>query len=224
MDKIPFSVYDFFGYLAAGLVVVAAADFAFRSGSGLSATLGLGATFVWIVVIYVTGHIVAAISAFLLEDGFARRWLGPPEEILFRERLTGKLREHLFSNYHRALPKETIKRVLDKAKPTGIDKPGRALFLLSWAKVMQDNRVADRLSTFLNLYGFARNTSIAAALACLILVAGAFMNTKAGPPFMLPRLGWAAAALFAAIALLYRYLKFYRHYTLQVFVGYAEMA
>jgi hypothetical protein len=57
-----------------------------------------------------------------------------------------------------------------------------------------------------------------------MLTAGALLNISAGPAFMLPRLGWAAAALFAAVALLYRYLKFFRHYTLQVFVGYAEMA
>jgi len=224
MDKIPFSVYDFFGYLTAGLVVVAAADFAYRNGSGLNVPLGLEATFVWLVIIYATGHIIASFSAFLWEDTLARRWLGPPEEILFLDKRSGKFREKVFSGYHRALPDETKKRVIDKAKPTGINKAGRALFYLCWAKVMQDNRVADRLNTFLNLYGFARNTSIAAAIACLILLAGALLNTRAGPDFMVPRLGWAAAALFAAVALLYRYLKFYRQYTLQVFVGYAEMA
>ncbi len=222
MGTIPFSVYDFFGYLASGLVVLAAADFAFNKGAYINAPLGLGATLVAVVIMYTTGHIVAAISSFLFEDRLVRRWLGPPEETLFVDNPPNKpLR--IFPGFYRPLPSETRKRVLDKARPTGIENPGRALFLLCWANVMRDSRVADRLNTFLNLYGFARNTSLAAFIASLALIAGALLNASAGPAFIVPRLGWGAAALFAAVALLYRYLKFFRHYTLQVFVGYSEM-
>jgi hypothetical protein len=219
MSSIPFSVYDFFGYLAAGLVVVAAADFAFNGGSGLSTSLGLTAGFLWIVIIYVTGHIVAAVSSFLLEDGFVRRFLGPSEEVLFADKPSNK-RSRLFPGYYRPLPPETRQRVQKKA---GIGQPGPALYLLCWAKVMRDSRLGERLNTFLNLYGFARNTSMAAAVAFLTLLAGALLNIKLGPNYVNPRLGWAIAALIAAFALLYRYLKFFRHYTLQVFILYEQM-
>ena len=88
---------------------------------------------------------------------------------------------------------------------------------------MGDARFAARLDTFLNLYGFSRNTSLAAALAAIVLLISAAVNAKLGGGYAWPRVGWAIAALFAAIALLYRYLKFFRHYTLQVFVLFAEM-
>jgi hypothetical protein len=219
MGSIPFSVYDFFGYLASGLVVVAAADFAFHGGSGLSGSLGLPAGLLWIVIVYVIGHIVSAFSSLLMEDGLVRRFLGPSEVVLFRDKPNTK-RGKLFPGYYRPLPLETRQHVKDRA---GIDEPGRGLFLLCWGRVMGNAQLAERLNTFLNLYGFSRNTSMAAAIASVILFASVIINRQLGPTYTLPRLGWGVAALFASAALLYRYLKFFRHYTLQVFVLFAGM-
>ncbi len=66
--------------------------------------------------------------------------------------------------------------------------------------------------------------ALASAITSLILLVGALLNSRLGPSYTLPRLGWAILAGFASIALLYRYLKFYRHYTLQVFVLYGGMS
>lgn len=78
-----------------------------------------------------------------------------------------------------------------------------------------------RLGTFLNLYGFARNMSLATLIVAGALLAGTLTgNAKTG---MLIAPGWwAVGALVASVGLLYRYLKFLRQYSVEMFVGYAE--
>lgn len=74
----------------------------------------------------------------------------------------------------------------------------------------------DRLNAFLNLYGFSRNVSMAALLIVPMLIVGALTGDVA------PRLWAASGALVTAVAMFYRYLKFFRLYTVEVFVNYAE--
>ena len=67
MNRIPFSVYDFFGYLSTGFLIMVAVDFV--SGSlrilGDNPTVALG--IVWIVIAYISGQIIANPSAWLLK-------------------------------------------------------------------------------------------------------------------------------------------------------------
>ena len=74
MSKLPFSAYDFFGYLAAGFAILTAADFAFDGGwiiHGKIEAVGF-LTFFWIMFAYVTGQIIANISGYLIEKRFVR--------------------------------------------------------------------------------------------------------------------------------------------------------
>jgi hypothetical protein len=59
-------------------------------------------------------------------------------------------------------------------------------------------------------------------IAAGILWFGATFGEWRGRPAQIIKLWWAAGALFAGIMLFYRYLKFYRHYTLEVFTSFAE--
>src|SRR5205814_1549708 len=158
-------------------------------------------------------------ASLIFEDGFVRRVLLAPEITLFRDK-PSNWRGTLFPGYYRSFEVATRNRINEKSS---IKEPGRAQFLQCWGKVMGDVRFAARLDTFLNLYGFSRNTSLAAILAAIALLIGVAVNMKFGGAYAWPRVGWAIGALFAAVALLYRYLKFFRHYTLQVFVLFAEM-
>src|SRR5581483_2321331 len=97
---------------------------------------------------------------------------------------------------------------------------GQGLFYHCHAIVKRDPVVLQRLSTFLNLYGFARNNSLAAVVAAPVLVAGAIHDHHDATN----KLVVAAAAFFAGIALFYRYLKFFRLYAIEVLVSYAETA
>ena len=210
MNYIPFSIYDFFGYLAAGFAVLAAADHAFDGGWLLREDLSLVFGIFWIAVAYVLGHIVASFSSFLLEWNIARERLGPPEEVLFRKD-AGTRWAWLFPGYFRPLPEKIRERVLERAKEkAGIDEPGRALFLHCHSVVKREQALLGRLNSFLNLYGFCRNVSAASLLVVPLLLAG-------GKPW------WALASAALAFGMFHRYLKFFKHYTVEVFVSYAEV-
>jgi len=84
-----------------------------------------------------------------------------------------------------------------------------------------DAVVQGRLDTFLNLYGFCRNTMVAMLIAAACLLAGILLGTAetglvAGPGW------WVGLCLIAAVGLFYRYLKFYRQYAVELFTSYAE--
>lgn len=206
MNRIPFSVYDFFGYLAAGFVVLAAADRSFDRGWLFGRNLDLVSGLLLVVVAYVLGHLVASVSSFLLEQKMVRDTLRSPEETLFRGE-AGTRWARLFPGYYRPLPEKTRERVLEKAvKRAGIHEAGRALFLHCHSVVKREQAVLERMNFFLNLYGFCRNVSAASFLAVPLLLVG-------------QEYWWALAAVAVAFGMFHRYLKFFKHYTVEVFVS-----
>jgi len=222
MNRIPFSVYDVFGYLASGFFLLVAVDYAFGGGSLLRQDLRPALSFFWIVVAYVSGHIVANISGFLIEKRLVRDVFGSPEEVLLAEKNARGWRQ-AFPGFFEPLPRETRERVLHRAKEkAGIVTPGRSLFLHCHAIVKRDQATLERLNTFLNLYGFCRNLSMASTMALLVLVGSVISDLLSHVPIGHGKLWWASAAVVAAIGMFYRYLKFFRHYTVEVFTTYAE--
>jgi hypothetical protein len=220
VPSIPFTAYDVFTYLSSGFVVIGAADFAFPGNWILDAELSVVQGFVTIVVAYVLGHVIAAVSAPILERGFAERMLGDREEVLFCRAEPSK-RERFgafFPGYFKPLPNEIRTLVLDRARREAqIASVGNALFLFCDAKVRQKPEASPVLANFLNVYGFARNACFASVIAAVLLVVGAITDhtnweTKA----------WlAGAAIAVAPWLLYRFLKFFRLYAREVFLFYA---
>ncbi|MES4785764.1 MAG: hypothetical protein C4294_08055 [Nitrospiraceae bacterium] len=136
MNKIPFSVYDFFGYLASGFLMIIAMDYSFASGNHLlRGEIGLILGIFWIIVAYILGHIISNISSYLVEKKLVRHVLHSPEEKLFEEFDT-RFWRHLFPGYFEPLPKETKERVLLKAKAkAGIGVPGRGLFFPVFTRI-----------------------------------------------------------------------------------------
>lgn len=156
MNKIPFSIYDFFGYLSCGFLLLAAIDFTFNGGALLKQKLDGFATviFFWIMLIYILGHLIANTASFLLESIMVRKVLGAPEQLLFhlhRRRRGWARMARIFPGYYLPLPAETRERVLAKAKDrAGIEEPGRGLFFHSHAIVKREQVTLDRLNNFLN--------------------------------------------------------------------------
>jgi hypothetical protein len=177
----------------------------------------------WLVVAYVTGHIVANISSFFLERLLVQRLLGRPHQVLF-EAPTPRKWTRLFPDYYEPLPQETRERVLKKAdERAGITQPGPGLFFHCFAFVRGDEDARGRLDSFLSLYGFSRNVATAAAIAVLVLAAGLISMDSVEVALRSFEFRWAVAAVIAAVGLLYRYLKFFRLYSVEVFVRYAEL-
>ena len=220
MNKIPFSVYDFFGYLATGFLMLVAAAYATGRVDLLREQPSLVIGFFWIVVAYVVGHIVAHIASAFLEETVLRRGLGSPEEHLLAAKKAG-WRARIFPGNFKPFPTATQQRVLAKAQQHGVTASDRSFFFHCHPLVKRDQATLERLNSFLNLYGFSRNLCMALMLTVPLLLYSAVWGSDCG--FKRGPLLWAAIALVAAIGMFYRYLKFFRHYTVEVFTTYAEL-
>ena len=217
MKGIPFTTYDIFAYLSAGFFLIGAADYAFPGEWLLDADLSTAQVFAWIIVAYVIGHVSGQISSTLLEKRLVKHHLGYPTNALFgTSNVPIQLRE-LFPGYFERMPKQIRELVKTIAEDDAGITEEDALFYYCDARVKKNDQVASDLAVFLGLYGFARNVCIAAAASVILLVAGAVANHDDwGFKLLL-----AGGAAVTAIFLLYRYLKFFRVYALEMFCAYA---
>lgn len=221
--KVPFSVYDFFGYLSSGFAVLAALDFATGGRWLFAESVPPGFALVVVFGAYVVGHAVAHLASVVLEHGLVRRVLRSPEEHLLATSRSSSRWRWIFPGNFLPLPAETRARVLAKAAAAGAGSEPRALFFYCHASVKSDEVTLARLNTFLNLYGFSRNLAMALLLSGFVLMGSAFLRATSflSPEFRPLLIG--ALCLPMSYVLLLRYLKFFRHYTLEVFLSYAEV-
>ena len=222
MDKLPFSVYDFFGSLSAGFVLLVGVAAAFTGSESWQRTPTTVIGLLLVVVAYIAGHVIANISGYLIEGVLVRRVFGTPSVVLFQKHKP-RWRARLLPGYYRPLPLEQRERVLGRASEAGITGPGEGLFYHCFSAAKERESTMTRLSTFLNLYGFCRNIAVSTFFVAIALFTGTLLGTaKTG--HLVPPGWWAAGAFLASIGLLYRYLKFFRHYSVEVFVSYGEPA
>jgi hypothetical protein len=221
VDKLPFSVYDFFAYLSSGFVLLVGLAAAFAGSNDWQETPSTVVGLLLIVIAYSVGHVVATISGHMLEGVLVRGILGTPTVNLLRSGDAPPW-ARIMPGYYRALPASQRDRVLEKAKAkAGITKPGEALFYHCFATVKEREPVMARLNTFLNLYGFCRNMAVAAFLVGIALAIGMLLGS-AHTGSLVPPGWWAAGSVAGAVALVYRYLKFFRHYSVEVLISYTE--
>lgn len=218
MDKIPFSVYDFFAYLSSGAVWVVTADYVLGTGllNQKEITPVFGITL--IIFAYVCGHIVAHFSSFIMEHLLVGRLLKRPASILIGETPRWRVFTRLFPNYFRPLPEQTQIRVKDQAEARCAKSMGEALFLHAYPVVSSNSAIQARLDDFRNQYGFARNMSFAFIVSAITIF---IAHRLAYHPV---RLRWALLSAFTGVTLFYRYLKFFRQYSYELFIRYAELA
>jgi hypothetical protein len=217
VPKIPFTAYDIFAYVVSGFLVIAAADFVFPGEWVLEAKLSVIQGLIAVVIAYVVGHVVSAVSSVFLEREFVERKLGAREDVLFAK--TSPRFPRLFRGYSTPLPREFRRLVLQRARDAGFRRVDRALFFHCDASMRLREDAAPILATFLNVYGFARNACAASSIAAPLLIVGAFFDTDHfWTKFLL-----GIAAVLAAVGLLYRYLKFFHLYARDVFLFYATV-
>lgn len=217
MDKIPFNVYDFFAYLSSGAVVLATVDYVWGLGILEREKIGAALGVALVILAYVTGHIVAQFSSWLLEHTIIKRVLQRPLSLLMGAKPRLLVFAWVFPNFHRALPAITQQRVNEQAAARNCAPTGEGLFLHAYSIVTGNEKSQARLDDFRNQYGFARNMCFAfAASAIVILISRRFGTHPV-------RLRWALLAGFASVALFYRYLKFFHQYSYELLLRYAEL-
>jgi len=211
MGSIPFSLYDFFGYLVAGVIYLVAADHLLGMTQLSTEDPPLQLQIFWLILAYVIGHVNAHWASWLLEKNVARR-LGPPSKALFDR----ETEYRWFKHYRSPFSEGTAQATLDKYEQmTGSREPGEDMFLFCYHQVKEQcPQAVSRLNTFVSLYGFARNLSF----ATVILAASFAVAAARG----LGSHGWVLAglSLLAAITFFYRYLKFYRLLSVEVFASF----
>ncbi|HEX8072062.1 MAG TPA: hypothetical protein VF546_19085 [Pyrinomonadaceae bacterium] len=207
MDKTPFSIYDFLGYLFAGFLLLAAVDYAFDLHWLIGQKMEASSVAFWVVASYVTGHVNAQWASWLYESKLIKK-LGYPSANLFAEAA-----RRPFKHYRTPLPAQTAKSIRAKFErmSAGFGE-GEDMFLFSYHLVKEQcPQATARLGTFLNVYGFARNLSFASVLVAIVLAVAAVVKSK---PMLWPLI---AASLVVAVTLFFRFLKYYRHYSIEVF-------
>jgi hypothetical protein len=224
MDKLPFSVYDFFGYLASGFVLLVGLAAAFVGNDDWQKTPSTIVGLLLIVIAYSAGHVVANVSGYLFEAKLVGRVLQTPTVNLLRTEEPKGWAVRLLPGYFTRLPEEQRARVLEKARSeAGIDKASPGLFYHCFGRVKGIDSVRGRLDTFLNLYGFCRNMALTLVIVGIALVIGSAALHTAHTGHLVSPGWWAAGCVAGSIGLLYRYLKFFRHYATEVFVTYSEL-
>lgn len=217
MTRIPLNPYDFFGYLGSGVLVVVGMQFVLGFPHVLGHDFKVVDGAMLFLGVYVAGQIMATPAKAVLEDIVVEKILGRPHTVLLG-RESPRIRGFLFPGYYKRLPESVQKSVLSKSVTDGKQLEGESLFLhVRFAPgTRDDEQLILRLSGFLNQYGFNRNlafTSIAIGIALI------FKSHVSADPFLF-RYGVTGVA--AGIVLFYRYLKFFRQYSYELFNSYAR--
>lgn len=218
-QKIPFTSYDFWAYLSAGFLLLLAMDQI--SGTQLltrdSWTVVQGG--VAVVCAYTLGHLVASMSSLFFERFFVGVVLGYPRNVVLGQPTAPKWLRVCMPGYFKVLPNETVQRVLDKARAEQVVGPGEALFWLAYRGARSEPAVMSRLDNFLNLYGFCRNMALVSFMDAGMLYWSYRWNE--GPETHL-YFSWAAIAV--GTGLIFRYLKFFRLFSIEVLTSFAYRA
>lgn len=221
MDKIPFSIYDFFGYLTPGALFLISIDyFLLKQQLIKSAAENLITGFVSLILVYIIGHIISSVSCWCFEKIFVKKFLKPPSVTLFKDKRSIVKLKKLFSTYYNPLSKNVQDNIIKKLgieSETSEDEKYNAMFQLAFSRVKIHEPSMLSLNNFLYLYGFARSVS----LVCLVMVLILFVSSVFYKISICP--WWIVGFIFAFIMMFFRYLKFYRYYDRDMFLSYLSL-
>jgi hypothetical protein len=219
VDRVPFDVYDFFGYLASGFVILLGMEMVFGFPHVLGQDLTVVDTAALILGAYVAGQCTAAPAKLVLEDGLVDKVLKRPSVNLFRDSRPF-VRRALAPGYYQQLPENRRKKVLDRAKDEEVHGTGEELFLhVRHSQEIRENAtVMGRLDNFLAKYGFARNLGFTALVVGVTMLVDAYLTDGPNPELT----QYGIVVLVAGLFLVNRYLKFFRQYSYEMFNTYAK--
>jgi ABC-type transport system involved in cytochrome bd biosynthesis fused ATPase/permease subunit len=239
--KIPFTLYDFFGYLIPGLtflsIILFSSDipnaielivqklttansisphyFVLNDILNIFKQSPFFVTSLILLTSYICGHIIAVLASLFFERLIVERLLNyPTNNLFYSQKLKHK---YIFPKYRRAYSKEFI----DKFTQIFSDKYGLSTqdandtFWISFEYIANHcpNAFA-RSIHFLNLYGFSRNLSMSFLLSCLIIL---LLSCVYNFPINLLLI---ILYIIISFALFWNYLKLLRRLNDEVFRGF----
>lgn len=222
---VPIPIYAVLGHLASGLVILAACEAAFDGKWLIDRNWTPGAIGLCGITAYVLGGLFAALSRLAIERWFVRQILQAPEKMLLaRERVTGRWKRLLFAGYYRPLADDLHDEVLQQAAVDGFRGSHQELFGRLRSVVEEDRGIRNRLDTLLEMSAISRTMCLGLILVAAILVSGIFWHgfSSRWSQAEWRKLGYCALSLIESTGMLYRYLKFLRQHTVEVFAFFAE--
>lgn len=216
-SKLPFTTFDFWAYLSAGFLLIFVADYVAGTGLLSRESWPIVQAVVAVSVAYVVGQLVASISAIFYERLIVGKVLGYPRDVLFGKAKASTLIQRAMPEYFRPLPEKVQLAALRKASEFGEDEPGERLFWAAYSHARDLPAVMAKVDTFLTQYNFCRNIALVALLDSAILFWSHFF--RAAPQ---ENLNYAWLALIVGIGMSFRYLKYFRLFSVEIYVSYAH--
>lgn len=212
MKGFPFTDYDFWGYLAAGFLTLFALDYSIGTNFLLRPAWTAVETAIAVSLAYVVGHLIAGMSSAIFEQRLLVH-IGRPSEILTGTKLGPGWARFMFPGYFTPLPPGAVSALRAKATAAGHSDFG-SLFTHAHRLAQKNSKAAERMTVFLNQYGFCRNVSFAALVAAIAFAIAASRGGGDGSWL------WAACASVVFVGMFFRYLKFHRLFTVEAFNSY----
>ena len=224
----PFTDYEFYAYLTAGLVVLFSLDYGINQGAIM---LRENWPFIQIVfaiaMAYVAGHIVAGLASVVMERWVVHRLLRSPVAVMLglgKPRFGENIVRRLFIGRYYEPQSETFRTIVLKCvgeklgiEPEKISDP-EEVFQVAFPVARAIPDTAARLDEFRRMYGFARNVAFAGVMAAAAI---AYRAKSAGEDTLY---FWAGLIVLLSLWMFGRYLKFYAAFGAEVLRTYAAGA
>jgi hypothetical protein len=137
LDKLPFSIYDFFTCLSAGFLLIAAADYGFGGGALLNHKAAFAFDLVLVIAAYILGHVISELAGQIYERRIVAK-LGRPVRNLLGTPTAAKGWRTIAKSYLEPLPAETQRRVHAQAVARKFEGDDASLFYHCHAIVKHD--------------------------------------------------------------------------------------
>jgi len=213
VDKLPFDPYDFFGYISSGVLVLLAMNAVLGFPDLHSHSLTAFDTACLILFVYIAGQIVAGPAKTILEDVFVCSVLGRPAYNLLRQdKSVGRF---LFPRYFKPFSESKRKVLAAQLGPVTKGSSDDIFIRVRYSpEVLAQDRLLGRLDSFRDKYGFNRNLAFTSFIVGLSLLVKHLMVHDAFT------IHWGLTAIVGSVFLFYRYLKFFRQYSYELFNAY----
>jgi hypothetical protein len=224
----PLTNYDFYAYLSSGIILIASVDYVFTDAVLVNrAEWTVVQAAFWTVIAYLSGQLVAAPSSLLIEHLIARKLFRPPASVILgltQPRLRERVIASLFANReYRPFAGAIRESIISKASSAVSASSAHPIdaemvFEIAFPLARTNSDTVNRLDTFINNYGFARNLCLVFTLAFLLLTYQYFTKSTQYTAWL------ALGAFIMAIGMYGRFIKFYASYSREVFRTYNSLS
>ncbi len=212
MKDLGFTVYDFFGYITAGILFIFAYQLWIFHHIIVPASFTVSSGLFYIIGAYIIGHLLSYCSKIIFERPLICFKHHPAYLLLHKAQ-----HKSLISDYYEPLP-EVFRDKINNNPPSIFTQQkykGEDILTYLEAALGKDEKIKPRIDVYLSLYGFCRSISFTLFFITALIIIGSILHK-----WYLDLL-WAGVAMACAGGMYLRYLKFYRLYAKELLMAYA---